>query len=85
MATMGEALMAFNDMLDDVETWTIGTTSKHEQRNVNGCVERRDYDLSKVTQAIKAARAAIDGLGDEQAAVKMLLDVVQAAQWHITG
>jgi len=78
---MGEALIAFDKMLDDVAAWAEGSTA-YEQREANGSIERRDYDIATAAQAIKAALAAIDGDGDEQAAVKMLLDVVQAAQWH---
>lgn len=78
---MGEALIAFDKMLDDVATWAEGSTA-YEQREANGSIERRDYDMVTAVQAIKAAQAAIDGDGDEQAAAERLLDVVRAAQWH---
>lgn len=81
MATMGEALAAFDKMLDDVATWADGSTA-YEQREANGSTERRCYDMPTAAQAINAALAAIDGHGDEQTAIKGLLDVVQAAQWH---
>lgn len=84
MVTMGEALFEFDAMLNDTETWANGATCC-EQREVNGSQERRVYDLTAATQAIKVAQAAISGDGDEQTAIKMLLDVVHAAQWHAVG
>lgn len=82
MARMGEALFAFDKMLDDVATWADGSTTACEQRETGGSIERRDYDMVTAVQALKAAQAAIDGHGDEQAAAERLLDVVRAAQWH---
>lgn len=81
MATMGEALIAFDRMLDDVGQWAHGTTV-YEERETDGHIERRDYDIVMASQAIRTAQAAIDGEGDEESAVQMLLDVVHAAQWH---
>lgn len=81
MATMGEALAAFDKMLDDTAQWAQGSTA-YQQREANGRIERREYDLLTATQAINGALAALDGNGDETAAAEKLLDVVQAAQWH---
>lgn len=81
MATIGDALLAYDKMIDDVAQWAYGSTA-YQQREVNGRTERREYDLVTAVQAIKAAQAAIDGDGDEQAAAERLLDVVRAAQWH---
>lgn len=81
MARMGEALFAFDKMLDDVAQWAHGTTA-YERREANSHIEQRDFDMVTAVHAIKAAQAAIDGFGDEQAAADALMDVVRAAQWH---
>lgn len=82
MATMGAALTAFAKMLDDVETWTTSGPQAHEQIEQGGRVLRREYDLTAACEALKVARRAIDGDGDEQAAADGLMRVVRAAQWH---
>jgi hypothetical protein len=80
---MGEALMAFDRMLDDVSAWTDGPVAC-ERRFTSGGVEGREYDIAKAARALKLAQDAINSDdGDEQAAIKGLLDVVQAAQWHV--
>lgn len=81
MATMGEALIAFNKMLDDVGQWAQGSTA-YEERETGGHIERRDYDIATAARAIRTAQNAIDGDGDEESAVQMLMSVVHAAQWH---
>ena len=82
MATMGAALAAFDKMLDDVATWATGGTQAHEQVEQGGRVLRREYDIVAACEALKVARRAIDGDGDEQAAADGLMGVVRAAQWH---
>lgn len=78
---MREALIAFGKMLDDVKTWA--ELSACERRFTSGgSVEGRVFEFTRAARAWKDAQDAINGSGDEQKAIKGLLDVVQAAQWH---
>lgn len=81
MVCTGEALTAFQKLLDDLQ-WVEGGTAAYQEREKDGHVERREYDMAAAIQAFTQLKDAINGHGNEQKAAERLLDVVQAAQWH---